>query len=104
MKNRITVKHGMLSDLREYLARTGWTIEDPVGAYEVLRARKSGYPRLLLVHNRTSGGCGYSINERDMKIYKRWREDRRKRGIDPVRPTQEEEQRERWPLLRGEKA
>lgn len=58
----------MLGDLRDYLSRTGWTIEEPVGAYEVLRARKNGYPRPLLVHNRTSGGCGYSIDEKDMKV------------------------------------
>ena len=103
MKNRITVRHGMLGDLRDYLSRTGWTIEEPVGVYEVLRARKNGYPRPLLIHNRTSGGCGYSIDERDMKVYNRWRNDRRKRGISPDWPTQEEEQRERWPLLKGEK-
>lgn len=90
MKNRITVRHGMLGDLRQYLARTGWTIEEPVGTYEVLRARKNGYPRPLLVHNRTSGGCGYSVDERDMKVYKRWREDRRKRGIDPDWPIEKE--------------
>ena len=103
MKNRITVRHGMLGDLRDYLSRTGWTIEEPVGTYEVLRARKNGYPRPLLIHNRTSSGCGYSIDERDMKVYNRWRNDRRKRGISPDWPTQEEEQRERWPLLKGEK-
>lgn len=48
MKNRITVKHGMLSDLESYLRKSGWSIEQPVGEYEVLRARKSGYPRPLL--------------------------------------------------------
>ena len=87
MKNRITVRHGMLGDLRDYLSRTGWTIEEPVGVYEVLRARKNGYPRPLLIHNRTSGGCGYSIDERDMKVYNRWRNDRPKRGISPDWPT-----------------
>lgn len=70
MKNRTTVKHGMLEDLKEYLIQSGWTLEEPKGEYEVLRARKSGYPRPLLVHNRSTGGCGYSIDERDMKIYK----------------------------------
>ena len=64
MKNRTTVKHGTLSDLKAYLVRSGWTLEPPVGAYEVLRARRPGYPRPLLVHTRSSGGCGYSIDER----------------------------------------
>lgn len=38
MKNRTTVEHGMLPDLEAYLLRSGWTLEPPVGAYEVLRA------------------------------------------------------------------
>ena len=103
MKNRVTVLHGMLPDLASYLEASGWKLEQPVGRYEVLRARRPGYPRPLLIHDRTSGGCGYSIDERDMKVYNRWRNDRRERGIDPDWPTQEEEQRERWPFLRGEK-
>lgn len=81
MKNRTTVKHGMLEDLKEYLIQSGWTLEEPKGEYEVLRARKSGYPRPLLVHNRSTGGCGYSVDERDMKIYKGWQRNRRKRGL-----------------------
>ena len=90
MKNRLTVRHGMLGDLKEYLARTGWSLEEPVGTYEVLRARKDGYPRPLLVHDRTSGGCGYSIDERDEKVYRGWKRDRRHRGLDPQFPTEEE--------------
>lgn len=37
MKNRVTVRHGMLSDLKTYLKQSGWKLEEPVGAYEVLR-------------------------------------------------------------------
>lgn len=81
MKNRTTVQHGMLPDLKAYLVQSGWTVEQPVGAYEVLRARRPGYPRPLLIHDRTSGGCGYSIDERDMKVYKGWLRNRRKRGL-----------------------
>lgn len=58
MKNRTTVHHGMLTDLALYLKQSGWTLEEPNGEYEVLRARKPGYPRPLLVHDRTSGGYG----------------------------------------------
>ena len=50
MKNRLTVRHGMLSDLKTYLTQSGWNLEDPVGKYEVLRARNLNYPRPLLVH------------------------------------------------------
>ena len=102
MKNRTTVVHGMLGDLKKYLIESGWRIERPKGAYEVLRARKPGYPRPLLIHNRTSGGCGFSIDERDIKVYQGWQRSRRRRGLDPYQPTMEEEIRERWPMLRGE--
>lgn len=82
MKNRTTVRHGNLEDLAQYLVQSGWRLEEPVGEYEVLRARRKGYPRPLLVHNRTSGGCGYSVDERDMKVYKGWKRSRRRRGLD----------------------
>lgn len=89
MKNRRIVYHGMLDDLRDYLQKSGWTIEEPIGKYEVLRARKAGYPRPLLVHDRERG-CGYSIDERDMKVYKGWQKDRRKRGLETRWATPEE--------------
>ena len=81
MKNKRTVQPGMLPDLKEYLVRSGWTLEPPVGEYEVLRARRLGYPRPLLIHDRTTGGCGYSIDERDLKVYAGWKKNRRKRGL-----------------------
>jgi hypothetical protein len=75
------VKHGTLDDLKEYLSKTGWTLEAPVGQYEVLRARKPGYSRPLLVYNRAENGCGYSIDERDAKVYAGWKRNRVKRGL-----------------------
>lgn len=89
MKNRTTVEHGTLSDLKAYLVQSGWTLEPPVGAYEVLRARRPGYTRPLLVHNRTSGGCGYSIDERDAKVYTGWKRNREKRGLPPDATSEE---------------
>ena len=55
MKNRTTVEHGMLPDLEAYLLRSGWKLEPPVGAYEVLRARHSRphNRRLRLQYRRT---------------------------------------------------
>lgn len=81
MKNRTTIYHGMLPDLKSYLIQSGWKLEPPVGDYEVLRARRPGYPRPLLIHDRTSGGCGYSVDERDEKVYKGFLKNRRKRGL-----------------------
>lgn len=93
MKNRLTVRHGMLSDLRAYLKQSGWKLEEPVGEYEVLRARNPNYPRPLLVHNRAERGVGYTIDGRDAKIYSGWKRNRRKRCLDPDWPTQEEQKR-----------
>lgn len=90
MKNRLTVRHGMLSDLESYLKQSGWKLEDPVGEYEVMRARNPNYPRPLLIHDRAGRGTGYSIDERDAKVYNGWRRNRRKRGIDPNQPTKDE--------------
>lgn len=89
MKNRTTVEHGMLPDLKSYLLRSGWALEEPIGEYEVLRARKKDYPRPLLIHDRSTGGCGYSVDERDMKVYVGWKKNRRKRGL-PAEATIEE--------------
>ena len=101
MKNRITVRHGMLGDLKGYLIQSGWQIEQSVGEYEVLRARRKGYPRPLLVHDRKERGCGYSIDERDIKVYQGWKRNRIRRGLDPEWPTKEEEELERWPKFQG---
>lgn len=90
MKNRLTVRHGMLPDLKAYLKQSGWKLEEPVGVYEVLRARNPSYPRPLLIYDRAERGCGYSVDERDMRVYKGWRKNRKKRGIDPDWPTAEE--------------
>lgn len=85
----------MLNDLKAYLTQSGWKIEPTKGAYEVLRAVNKQYPRPLLVYDRTSGGCGYSIDERDLKIYNGWRRNRTKRGLNPNYETAEERE-EYW--------
>lgn len=64
--------------------------EVPVGEYEVLRARNPNYPRPLLVHDRAERGVGYSVDERDLKVYKGWKRNRKKRGLDPDWPTEQE--------------
>lgn len=89
MKNRRIIKHGMLPDLKKYLERAGWVLEEPKGKYEVLRARNAGYPRPLLIHDRNRG-CGYSIDERDSEIYKQYIMDRESRGLEGCWETQEE--------------
>lgn len=95
MKDRTTVKHGMLPDLKMYLIQSGWWLDEPKGEFEVLRAYKAGYPRPLLIWDRTTGGCGYSIDARDKKVYQGWKRSRRKRGLPPDWYT-DEEWKEYW--------
>lgn len=90
MKNHIAVKHGMLPDLKDYLEKHGWIICETKGKYEVLRARNKMHPRPLIVWDRAEYGVGYSIDERDIKIYNFWKKDRFKRGLDPDWATIEE--------------
>ena len=89
MKNRVTVEHGMLEDLKEYLTRSGWILEPTKGEYEVLRARRRGRSTPLLVYDRSFKGCGYSIDEKDMPVYNGWKKNRLKRGL-PANATAEE--------------
>ncbi len=100
MANHTTVGHGCLTDLADFLRKTGWTFEEPKGEYEVLRARKTGYPRPLLVHDRERG-CGYSIDERDMKVYRKWHKDRRKRGLVPNSYSTDAEREENEQVIKG---
>lgn len=89
MKDRITLRHGMLPDFQNFLTRNGWKLEETKGMYEVLRARHPNHTGPLLVYDRASRGCGYSINQKDMKIYKAFFKDRAARGL-PQGQTQEE--------------
>lgn len=89
MKNHIVVLRPMLEDLRGYLQQSGWALEEPKGKYEVHRARLPGRATPLLIHSRERG-CGYSIDERDMKVYRGWQRSRRRRGLDPYSYTKEE--------------
>lgn len=98
MKNRITVRHGLLTDLANWLIENGWTIQEPKGEYEVLRACKQGYVRPLLIYDRDKG-CGYSIDERDEKVYRKWQNDRNKRGLLPNTTSTQEETQENYRVI-----
>lgn len=70
MANRHTLHKNDLENFRQWLDSTGWQILEPKGDFEVLRARRYDYPRPLLVHRGLGGGEHYSIDERDMRIYR----------------------------------
>lgn len=79
-KNRTWLSHGMLYEFKGWLVMNGWKLEKPVGKYEVLRARHYLKERPLLVYNRTSGGCGYSIDMRDKDVFEEYHEYRENLG------------------------
>lgn len=79
-RNRTWLDHGMLYDFKGWLVMNGWKLVQPVGKYEVLRARHELRNRPLIIWDRTSGGCGYSIDMRDEKIYRVYQEVREAMG------------------------
>lgn len=64
--------------------------ECPIGCRQSLSDKVLSIERVTVIHDRAERGCGYSIDERDMKVYQGWKRNRRRRGIDPDWPTEEE--------------
>lgn len=70
MADRHTLHRGELENFKQWLVDNGWDILPTKGNYEVLRARRYDWPRPLLVHERAGAGDHYSIDERDMRFYR----------------------------------
>lgn len=52
MANRNTLHSNKLDAFRKWLIKTGWTIEEPKGIWEVLRAKKAGRQNPLIVYQK----------------------------------------------------
>ena len=91
----------MLTDFAKYLVSNGWVLEKTKGEYEVLRARKPGRPAPLLVYDRLNHGCGYSISETESKLLRKYHNDRRKRNLEEIYPTTDEEREENYKVMDG---
>ena len=52
MANRNTLHSNKWDAFRKWLIKTGWTIEEPKGIWEVLRAKKAGRQNPLIVYQK----------------------------------------------------
>ena len=71
MANRNTLHSNKLDAFRKWLIKTGWTIEEPKGIWEVLRAKKAGRQNPLIVYQKMNKEH-LSVLDRDIDVIKRF--------------------------------
>ena len=92
MANRHTLHSNKLDALRTWLIKTGWTIEETKGIWEVLRAKKAGRQNPLIVYQKTNKEH-LSVLDRDIDIIKDFLRDNKKKqtNADRIRSMTDEE-------------
>lgn len=92
MANRHTLHSNKLDALHTWLIKTGWTIEEPKGIWEVLRAKKAGRQNPLIVYQKTNKEH-LSVLDRDIDIIKDFLRDNKKKqtNADRIRSMTDEE-------------
>lgn len=71
MANRHTLHSNKLYAFSKWLIKTGWTIEEPKGIWEVLRAKKAGRQNPLIVYQKMNKEH-LSVLDRDIDVIKRF--------------------------------
>ena len=71
MANRHTLHSNKLYAFSKWLIKTGWTIEEPKGIWEVLRAKKAGRQNPLIVYQKINKEH-LSVLDRDIDVIKRF--------------------------------
>ena len=71
LANRNTLHSNKLDAFRKWLIKTGWTIEEPKGIWEVLRAKKAGRQNPLIVYQKMNKEH-LSVLDRDIDVIKRF--------------------------------
>ena len=71
MANRNTLHSNKLDAFRKWLIKDGWTIEEPKGIWEVLRAKKAGRQNPLIVYQKMNKEH-LSVLDRDIDVIKRF--------------------------------
>lgn len=67
MANRNLLHKSKLTAFEVWLVTNGWTLEDPKGELEVLRARKDGRKAPLIIYDQLSSEH-YSVQNRDAGV------------------------------------
>lgn len=68
MANRSRLHISKLEDFKAWLLKDGWSIEEPKGTWEVLRARKSDRKNPLIVYTRMDAKEHLSVMDRDSGV------------------------------------
>ena len=71
MANRNLIHRKHLSLLRMYLRKTGWTLLEPKGLWEVLRAVREDRKTPVIVY-RSFNSEHFTIQDRDYAIFKKF--------------------------------
>lgn len=92
MANRHTLHSNKLDVFRKWLIKTGWTIEEPKGIWEVLRAKKAGRQNPLIVYQKMNKEH-LSVLDRDIDIIKDFLRDNKKKqtNADRIRSMTDDE-------------
>ena len=69
MATRHVLHRKYLDNFKEWLNNNGWTIEPNKGEWEVLRARKVGRKKPLIIYDRLEGDH-FSFMDRDYGVVK----------------------------------
>ena len=68
MADRSRLHISKLDAFSEWLIKDGWKLEEPKGAYEVLRARKDGRKNPLIVYTKLEAKEHLSVMDRDCDV------------------------------------
>ena len=68
MADRSRLHINKLDAFSEWLIKDGWKLEEPKGAYEVLRARKDGRKNPLIVYTKLEAKEHLSVMDRDCDV------------------------------------
>lgn len=92
MANRHTLHSNKLDAFKKYLIKTGWTIEEPKGIWEVLRAKKAGRQNPLIVYQKMNKEH-LSVLDRDIDVIKDFLRGNKKKqtNADRIRSMTDEE-------------
>lgn len=85
MANRHLLAHNDLPEFENWLKSKGWTILEPVGGYEALRAsnKPGGFRYPLIVYYRTNGGNVHlSLLDRDEHIVAQFYKDKKSKKLE----------------------
>lgn len=82
MANRNTLSANHIDDFKAWLVADGFTLHDPTGFYEVIRATKPGRKHVFFVYRRSylEGGKArdhFTVADRDMGVVRAFLRDRR---------------------------